>query len=418
MKNRILLAEQHLRRGVDANALIAAHLEGMGLETRLTMTGSQLYSHISRFEPHVIYSPWTTPALLQFLKKRAPEVPVVNAFQEQNTVLHQPSAPMVQWAGRADYLFAWGHAHAQRFRERFSRPTVRLTGNPRFDAYFDSEVAESFYPSREKLADRHRLPEEKDWVLFALDFPLLFQSKERIQELVERGDLSEKQIQITREIYQTVKGWMRKFSSDTLDSVVLIVRPHPGSNLKQIKRDFGGETNSVRFIRGGSLPPWILATDRYVSRASTSIMEAWLANIPAALIRTGVPIEAGLSRPHLSEAETSLSSYTDFQAFITGAQETSSRHQHRDFLSKYYRLDGNSSLRTAQYLRDIADQNKEKASYDNRGVKDLIEHVKFYVKKGIIEYGVNQYNPFDRPNEEFLSQSEAKRRISRLKKVI
>ncbi len=418
MNKRVLLAEQHVRRGVDANALIAAYLEQKGIETRLTMTGSQLFSHLVRFKPHVVYYPWVVPPVLKFMKRRAPTVPIVNAFQEQNTVLHQSNAPMVQWSRQSDYIYAWGEAHKRRFEELFSKPEVVLTGNPRFDAYFESDVARVFYPSRSKLAKQYGLRSSKDWILLALDFPLLFQDVDRIQELVERGDLKKDELKITREVYLTLKGWMRRLAGDIPNSTVIIVRPHPGSDLGQIKQDFGGETDSVRFIRAGGMPPWILAADRYVTRASTSVVEAWLADVPTALVQKEKPIEAGLGRPHLTEAQTNLSSYAEFRAFITDSKRKSSRRQHCDFLADHYRLDGCSSLRTARHLWEIAERQPENLSYADREARDLVEHGKFFLKKILNESGLNRWNPFDRPNDEFLSQREAKRRVAKIKKII
>jgi surface carbohydrate biosynthesis protein len=418
MKKRVLIAEQHIRRGVDANALIAAYLEEMGIETRLTMTGSQLFSHIVRFKPHVVYYPWVAPPVLKFMQRRAPAVPIVNAFQEQNTVLHQSNAPMVQWSRESDYIFAWGEAHKRRFEKLFSKPEVVLTGNPRLDAYFESDVARALYPSRSELAKQYELPSSKEWILFALDFPLLFQNEDRIQELVGRGDLKKGQLRLSREIYFTIKDWMRKFVASAPDSTVLIVRPHPGSDLKQIKHDFGGETDSVRFIRGGGMPPWILAADRYVSRASTSVVEAWLADVPTALIQKNRPIEAGLARPHLTEAQANLSSYTEFRRFIAGTERKSSRRQHHEFLSDHYCLDGRSSFRTARHLCEIAERQPDDPDYSGRRIEDIVEHGKFFLKKVINESGANRWNPFDRPNDEFLSQRKARQRVSKIKRSI
>ncbi|MCS4133938.1 hypothetical protein [Salinibacter ruber] len=418
MKKRVLIVEQRLRRGVDANALIGAHLQRMGLDVRLSLTGSQLSSNLIRYEPHVVYYPWVTPPALRFLYKRAPEVPIVNAFQEQNAILHQPDAPMVQWADRSDYIFAWGQAHKERFEEFFERPNIMLTGNPRFDPYFDSGVAQVLYPSKDDLAEQYELPLEKDWVLFALDFPLIFQSENRIQELISRGDLKEKRLQIIREIYGNVQEWMRSLAENLPDSSVLIVRPHPGSNLEQIKRDFGGESESIRYIRGGSLPPWILATDRYLTRASTSVVEAWLADVPTALIQRKKPIEAGQARPHLVEARTSLSSYSEFRSFIIESCETDTRHRHQDFLARHYRLDGYSSLRTARRLREIANQQDESISYNDGGLENWVEHAKFFLKKVVNETGANRFNPFERPNGEFLSQREASKRVSKVEESL
>lgn len=409
---RALLAEQHLRRGVDANALIAANLEKFGVKTRLSLTGAQLCTHLLRFKPHVVYYPWVTPYVYNFLRRREQDVPIVNAFQEQNQVLHSPDAPMVQWAGKkSDYIFAWGQAHKQRFEELFSGPNVVLTGNPRFDPYFDSSIAETLYPSRKELAERHGLPLDKDWVLVALDFPLVFSSESRLEELIERGDLTKERIEVTRKVYRILQGWMQRLVAERGRETILIMRPHPGSDLEQIKQDFGGETKSVRYIKGGGLPPWILAADRFVTRASTSVMEAWLADTPAALIHTDMHIEGGNARPHVLEAETCLNSYSEVRDFITSGRREESRDRHHNFLDFHYQLDGRSSWRTARRLQEIASQQEGEPRYRGGTAENVAEHAKFAVKKFLNESGLNRWNPFDRPNSEFLSQRRARRKV-------
>lgn len=404
------MSEQRIRRGVDANALSASYLENMGVEPRLTLTNAGLWSTLVRFEPHVVYLPWVTPYVYKFLRSRTTDVSIVNAFQEQNAVLHSPDAQMVQWAGKSDYLFAWGEAHKQKFESLFEEPEVVLTGNPRFDPYFDKSILDALYPSRQQLAERYALNDQQDWILLALDFPLVFKSSKHHKELIERGDISVQQLRIVKELYEVLSGWMRRFIAEDHE-VTLIVRPHPGSNLDQIKRDFGRETESVRYIKGGAIPPWIIASDRYMSRASTSIVEAWLADTRAALIQKDKAINAGVAGLHLQETEVSLDSYSEFKDFVNNGGNGGSRSRHHNFLSRHYRLDGRSALRTAQMLRRIASQKSSSINYDGSMTENIINHAKYAVKKFLIESGLNRWNPLGRPGDEFLSQDRAQKKV-------
>lgn len=413
MKKRVLIVEQHIRRSVDANALIAAYLEEMGIKTRLSLTGSQLCRNLIDFEPHVVYYPWVTPYVYRFLRERQPTVPIVNAFQEQNRVLHQSDAPMVKWAGKSDYIFAWGDAHKRKFEDLFEKPTTIKTGNPRFDAYFDESIYEILYPSRTDLSVQYGLPPEKDWVLVALDFPLLFQPRARLDELIERGDLAEKQLELAQSTYKVLCNWITRLASDRHSSV-LIVRPHPGSDLEQIRDDFGGENNSIRFIKGGGLPPWIVTADRYITRASTSVVESWLSDTPSALIRRDEHVKELDARPHVTEARTSLNSYSEFYDFVVNGGVDESRNQHYEFLASLHCLDGCSAHRTAQKLNKIASKQKEKLEYSRVLNEDTLEVIKFHAKKVINKYGLNKVNPLERPNKEFMSIKESRRKVSNI----
>jgi hypothetical protein len=325
---------------------------------------------------------------------------------------------MVQWAGDAAYIFAWGEAHKDKFEQLFKKTEIKLVGNPRFDPYLDTSIAEALYPSRVELADRYSLPLDKEWVLFALDFPLLFADRTRLDELMNRGDLSKDRLTVVRETYRILKKWMRKLVSEKVSSSVLIVRPHPGSNLEQIKSDFGGENSSVRYIRGGGIPPWIIAADRYMTRASTSVVEAWIADTPTALINKDKHISAGLDRNHLNETERSIGTYPEFRAYINNFVDENSRTLHHDFLSHHYRLDGRSARRTAQEIHQITSSQEGNTSYIGGHIKNMFEHLKFATKKLINESRINRWKPFERPNDEFLSQKQAQIKIDCVKKSI
>jgi len=410
MKKRVLCVEQHLRRGVNTNALIATYLEKAEIQARLSLTGAQLCYNLLQFEPHVVYYPWLTESILHFLRRREPNVPIVNAFQEQNSVLHSPESYMVRWSGKADYIFAWGKVHKERFEELFDDTTVCLTGNPRFDPYFDTSIAEALYPTRDELANQYSLQVEKSWVLLALDFPLLFTKEDRIKELIEENCLEQSKVNTIEEIYNRLSGWVRKYAEYD-QGPTLIIRPHPGSNIEKIRKDFGGKAESVRYIKGGDLPPWIIAAERYISRASTSIIEAWLANTPTALIQKDKSIKNGDNRPHVLEADRSLETYAEFEEFVRTKGDNEVRNRHHDFLDRHHQLDGRSAYRTAMMLHEIVARQENGTDYTKQFAEDFTERLKYLIKKIINEYGLNKWNPFDRPNNEFLSQREARKKI-------
>jgi len=107
MAKRTLLVEQHLHRAFMTNFWIVAQLEDMGHEVRVSFTGAQLARNVIDFKPHVAYFPWMTANTS--LKKRAPQVPIVNGFQEQLIMLGNPSEYLLRKLRLSDYVLAWGH---------------------------------------------------------------------------------------------------------------------------------------------------------------------------------------------------------------------------------------------------------------------------------------------------------------------
>ncbi len=321
---------------------------------------------------------------------------------------------MVKWAGKADYLFAWGDAFKRRFDELYDKPEIINTGNPRFDPYLNPEIADTLYPSRAQLASRYDLDPEKDWVLLALDFPLLFTSDARLKELIDQGDASHERIEVMRKVYDQLRTWTRRWDSEEGDSAILIVRPHPASNLEKIEGDFGEESSGLRYIEGGAISPWIIAVDRYVTRASTSTVEAWLADTPAGLIGRDMHLDAGIEREHIREAQVTVDTYSEFSEYINATELRSSQDAHHSFLSTHFRLDGHASQRTAHELKRIALRQRENPTLKGGRPENIFRHIQFIIKKTINETGINKLNPFERPNENFLSRHKGKQIVKNI----
>lgn len=421
-KKRLLLAEQHIRRGVDANALIAAHLNERSVDTRLClMSGSQLKNHIIRYKPHLVYWPWITPKINRFLSERAPEVPVVNSFQEQGILFHREKSGMVGFADRSDYIFAWSEELAARMKETYEGVEIVVTGNPRMDPYVDRKLAAHAYPTREEIADRYGLDSDKRWVLLALDFSMLFASEEWIGRFLERQDLTREGLAAMEDIYQRLAGWVERLADDLDDEAVVIVRPHPGSDLEQIKADFGGRgSESIRYIKGGVINPWILCCDAYMTRISTSIIEAWIVGMPTAAICKKRTLEAAVDlSPHIYEVNNSVENYGEFRAFVTGQGWSTSEDMHKTFLEKFCgELDGQASRRTANALERIVEGQEYRVEYEKHWLENCRECMKYEIKKLLVESGLNRLNPLNRPNDMFLSQGDVAERVSVFRKML
>ncbi|MFB6374218.1 MAG: hypothetical protein ABEN55_14155, partial [Bradymonadaceae bacterium] len=296
---------------------------------------------------------------------------------------------------------------------------VVTTGNPRFDPYLDQQLADALYPSRSELAAEYGLPVEKPWVLFALDFPLLFKSDERRQQLHEMGQITRAEVQSMQKVYETFGAWLRQFIREHSECA-LILRPHPGSDLEQIKADqrIEGSPN-VHYIEDLSINPWILHADRYVTRSSTSIVEAWLADVPAAMMCTDQFADDMAARPHVEENGVCLDSYAEFRDFLSSGLESRVRRAHGTFLTDhYYKLDGRAVFRTAKTLRQIVGERQRSPSFQPHPLQDMGEHVKYSIKALLNETGLNKFNPFDRPNDEFVSQRATRKAIDEMAKIV
>lgn len=416
---RILVVEQHPRRGFEACERIAAHLELSGHETRLSLTGTHLFTNLVEFEPHVVYMPWATPTVCDFIRERSDRTVIVNAFQEQGQLIENASSTMVSWAQLADHLFLWGDAFEERASHLFEDMELTVTGNPRYDLYLDEELARKRLPERGEFASRFDLSASRRWVLCALDFPLHFESRERLQELREMEVVSDELLESISEVYELLVAWVNRFAEEPGDSV-LILRPHPGSDRDALRRDFPLDSSRVVFREGDSIVPWLRFSDALVTRGSTTMIEAWLAGKPAAAIGWNRQPARSTNRPHMRKVHYRLNDFESFRNFTDRHTESSEevRARHGAFCRKMFAaLDGSAATRTAQRLDQIA-RAVSPLSYRRYPLADLNRRLQWYGKYALNVTGLNKINPFDRPNDVYLSRSRGRELIERAKEAV
>lgn len=411
---RIQVVEQHPRRGFEACERVAAHLELMGHECRLSLTGTHLFTNLVDFRPHVVYMPWATPNACDFVRERSEGAAIVNAFQEQGQLIENAGSRMVEWARLADHLFLWGEAFRQKATSLFDAIRLTVTGNPRYDLYLDEDLARKRLPDRSEFAARFGLPESKRWVLCALDFPLHFESDERLRELREMDVVTEEQLRSISDVYRLLVRWVNRYADQEGDTV-LILRPHPGSDLDALRRDFPVDSERIAFRKGGGIVPWILFSEAMLSRSSTTIIEAWLAGTPAAAVAWDWQPPRSTGRPHMQEVTYHLDDYEAFRAFTESHSENRNdvRARHSEFCeSMFAALDGTAAVRTATRIDDIAREVGD-VSYDSQLLSDWSMRAQWYGKYVINASGLNAINPFDRPNDVYLSRDRGRELIER-----
>jgi len=415
MKKRILLVEQHLHRGFITNLWIAALLEAMGYEVRVSFTGAQLATNVIDFKPHLAYFPWM--AANTSLKKRAPQVPIVNGFQEQLVMLGNPSAYFLRKLRLSDYVCAWGE-HLKRHMEcsGIESETIYVTGQPRYDFYTNRLLVRFCLPSREELSLGFGLGAKRRWALFAMDYPVHFLSGKRTRELIARGDLSQDRIGRRREGYERTNEWLRRYLGDHREPL-LIIRPHPGTDLSRLIKEQGIDRHdNVRYILTGSIDSWIINSDIFFTRKSTSLLEAWVANKRTFVVAGD--LTGGDEASHLSEEQFKAKSYGDFERYLEDPSSLTGA-DHSEFLEKhFYRLDGNSCYRTAKCLDQIARGCKEGVDYKSFPYEDTKERMKAVIKSVLNESGMARHFPFSKlVNSEYMTERDRNEVFARLKAI-
>ncbi|MBM7622977.1 hypothetical protein [Sporohalobacter salinus] len=419
MAKKILLVEQHRNRGFESNLIIGAYLKKIGYRVQFSFTGSQLVKNIVDFKPDLVYYPWVTKYVYSILKKRNPEVPIVNSFKEQNGILAGSNLNdrLRKNFKYSDYVLVWGNMIKNKMEsEGLDTSKVSITGVPRFDLYFNEKLQKALVPSKSEIAAKFKLPLNKKWCLIALDFPILFQSPKRVNELINRRVYTKEYINQTQKAYSKLGKWLRKYLSRH-SNVLFIIRPHPGSNLKQIKADQDIEDyDNVRYISNGTINKWIINCDKYITRFSTSITEAWMAKKSTLLLMKDLLPDDYKNHVHIKESKFIANDYIQFEKSLLKDKQYAN---HNKFLKNYiYKLDGKSCYRTAKAINKIANRVVVNEYYTSYFLEDNIEKIKANIKVLLNETGLNKYNPFERPNEEHISSKKITSKLKTIEECI
>lgn len=417
---KILLVEQHKNRGFESNILIAAYLERLGHDVELSFTGVQLPSNIAKFQPDLVYYPWVTETVEQYLHSRNPGVPIVNSFQEQLVLVEGNTSPRVEEEmGLTDYYFVWGEPFKKRLIEKgFPAENIYVTGHPRHDRLLNSSLVDKIVSSKKELAKRFSLPLHKSWVIFAMDFPILFQTEERKKELKKRGILSEAKFSYIKEAFDVVNRWLSRYLESHKDPLI-ILRPHPGTPIDKLKgiQDIKDYDN-VEYIRSGSIDEWLVAADLYFTRASTSLYEAWLTQTPSFTVCSDLR-PGNRNRIHLENNDEEANQYSEFEKYLTSISELKKPNQEEILEKLFFKLDGLSCYRTAKQLSEIEDQIPNKNNYTSRPLRDNMNHFQAKVKALLNETGLIDQLLFNNiTNKEFLSDEEIEKRKNYYRNLI
>ncbi|MFK7946507.1 MAG: hypothetical protein AB8G11_02870 [Saprospiraceae bacterium] len=382
----------------------------MGHEVKVSLSGSFLKGNVINFKPDIIYLPWMTEKILRFFESVNCKAILLNSYQEQNQLLDKKQNPHILQLQLSNHFFAWGDIYEERAKVINPNINVHTVGVTRYDAYLDEDLKNTFFKSKKQLSKDFGIPYNTKWILFAYDYAILFKP-DRIKKALDRGLKTQEYIDKSWIAFHRLSEWLKVLSKEN-PNVSFILRPHPGAPLEKIKEIQGlsnEEYENVFYNTSGSIGQWIVNCDRYVTRLSSSILEAWIADVPTVSIFTDLRTKDIEGYMHLKACKNHISTLDELSKFINSPSTNSSFNEHRDFLEqKFGKLDGKSCFRTAEIIDKIAQENIHKFAYSKNSISVDLKGINFLVENNIKAFLNNnnllQYTKWAESHTEYVSE--------------
>ncbi len=385
---KILLVEQHATRSFDSLIVIEEYLRRMGHQVDLSLSGNPLKEKILRWQPELIYMPWVAPRFVEFLEEQKARPLLLNSYQEQNQLLDKGKTfPYVRkMMEDTPHLFCWGDVYGKRAQELNPDLEYQVTGVTRYDNYLDENIRSVFIKSKKELAKEYGIPYDTKWVLVAYDYALLFKPK-RIERALKLGLKTQDYITKSWEALHRLGDWLREVAPRNPD-VSFILRPHPGSPLHKLQAEQQLQNcPNVFYNSEGPINQWILSADKYLTRLSSSILEAWIANKDTASLFPDLRTTAVQGYLHLQECKETIATPEELQAYLDRPLSTDNLEAHRSFLEATFgKLDGKACWRTAQGIHKIALAEKDNLGSQQYGAVDGRQIMAYRLQNGFRKF--------------------------------
>ena len=300
---RILIFYQHEFREGAAYKALAQYLSSKGLNIHITRSGLRLFLRILFYRPNIIVGPWVTPKLKKYLKRARLTPYLINTYEEQTQLIDDLQSEHVRQLELSHHLVAWNAEIAEKAREINDKLKIHLAGSLRhsYDFYREKILDRHF------ILDRYGIAPSDQLVFVAMDYAILFNDK-RKEKALRLGLVDNEYLTISREVLDEFRDFLHKYSAIDRNSH-FVIRPHPGTLVGQMEEYLQSKNlPNVSVIDDFGITDWLKISDKYLTRLSSSIVEAKLYNVPTCLIYRDITNRTIDSYHHIKNHEGEIAS--------------------------------------------------------------------------------------------------------------
>ena len=231
-----------------------------------------------------------------------------------------------------------------------------------------------FYRSKNEVFLTYGLNPSLKTIFFISSFSYASLSKKDINNLKRKaGDtIVEEHYRLSVNSQKLFFGWVEKLLNEE-PLINFIYRPHPAE--KNIEKLITLERTYSNFkvIRDYSVKQWIIICDKLYTWYSTSIVEAYFAHVPCAIIRP-IPIAKDEDVSIMIEADV-IDNYEAFRESVSKNYEFPIKPE---VIEKYYHVDKNipSYIRLANLLETVINSNQYDIFWETEIIREMEDKAK------------------------------------------
>ncbi len=178
-----------------------------------------------------------------------------------------------------DGIIVWGEDQRENFLSEYPDIKTRLAilGNPRVDI-----LNEKFIKLWEQKVFEYN-NRFGDYILVNYSLTTNFDEIEKVKINFNKSNFI---TTADKDLFEGRLHWVTEYTKQFNEGIeylarnttkVIIIRPHPGDNGENLRKQFSGYAN-VHIISEGNSNPWILGADVMIHQGSTSSVEAYIQN--------------------------------------------------------------------------------------------------------------------------------------------
>lgn len=248
------------------------------------------------------------------------------------------------------YHLAWGEHQKEKYLEAGIREEhINMRCSLSMDFYL--EQFDSYVTSKGELAQKNSLDISKKWVLFLSSYALPSFTQTQMDSycriLPQNRDIYELESREQRILLE----WIGEYCEN--NDIEFIYRPHPAENDNKIVQACENRYPNFHIIFDDSARAWVKAADICIVTKSTTIVDAFLAKKPHAIVKA-VDIPEKF-RAQIMLGTPAISSKEEFFRVLSKCGQEDVYRLNREMVKRYYgeNHDEPSYIEMADWFEDI-----------------------------------------------------------------
>ena len=274
---------------------------------------------------------------------------------------------------------SWGKNTTERYKKNGIKPeNIFEIGHVAMD--LNMPKYKNAFLDRNSISKMFNIPSASKWLLFLSSFSCIGLTKTEFEKWKNQTLATEYDSKISYQTQPIILDYFKK-CAESHPEIIIIYRPHPHESTCAELTDLSKKYKNFKIINNFSIRQWLLVSDYISTWTSTSLVDAFYAKKPCAIIRP-IPFLYEYNQGIFNK-QKNISSYSELEDFLNNPEHYCINSNP---INEYYCNDFNAC--TFEKLCDVCIQvkNNKKYEYDYSAMihTSPIRLLKIYVYKTLL----------------------------------